>query len=313
MFVKRPKILLADDSISIRRVVELTFAEEGIDVIAVSDGEAAMQRFNEEMPDLVIADVHLPTVGGYQLCEIIKGDESTREIPVILVVGSFEPFDPGEASRVGASYYFVKPFRSVKEVVDKALDLMAAREFAEVMPPETADIENLYAESIVEDDTPIEEDMLQDGIAASPTIDEPIASDTVEEFRVAAVAEIPASSAFDLDEVDDMLIHEERFDRNEADAQPTIDPFETIAVEDPGDAVIEQAESATRLSIEIVDEEVPAPAIEQNGVTPELIDEIVGRVLERLSDKTVREVALDAVPRIAEKLIREALEAGSKN
>ncbi|MBX7060378.1 MAG: response regulator [Pyrinomonadaceae bacterium] len=173
--MEKVKLLLADDSVAIRKVIELTFAEEGYDVTTVGDGNSAMEKFVEISPDCVIADVNMPGMGGYQLCEMIKGDDSTRTIPVILVVGSFEAFDPGEASRVGADHYFTKPFQSLRDVVTKVGDLLAVRDFREVQPFETEDIENLYAESIVEDDPDIEveSEIAQEYSAAESTVPEP--------------------------------------------------------------------------------------------------------------------------------------------
>ncbi len=141
------KILLADDSVTIRKVVELTFADEGIDVISVGDGDSAMEKFHQVRPDLVIADVNMPGKNGYEVCEAIKSSESTRNIPVILLVGSFEQFDPGEASRVGANYYFTKPFHSIRELVDKVTAYLELGVTSEASTSETADIEDLYSES----------------------------------------------------------------------------------------------------------------------------------------------------------------------
>ena len=95
----KPKLLLADDSVTIRKVVELTFADEGIDVSAVADAESAMAKFVEIQPDIVLVDVGLAGTNGYHICEMIKQDEATRHIPVLLLVGSFEPFDQDEAER----------------------------------------------------------------------------------------------------------------------------------------------------------------------------------------------------------------------
>jgi len=148
--VERPRILLADDSVTIRKVVELTFADEGIDVVSVGDGDAAMVSFVANEPDLVIADVNMPGIGGYTICEMIKQDESTREIPVILLTGSFEPFDPGEASRVGANYYFTKPFQSIRELVNKVRDLLDTKTFNGDTLAETEDIDGLYKDSFAD-------------------------------------------------------------------------------------------------------------------------------------------------------------------
>lgn len=150
MSADRPKILLADDSVTIRKVVELTFADEGIDVVSVADGDAAMTAFVADQPDLVIADVNMPGVGGYKICEIIKEDDETRHIPVILLTGSFEPFDPGEASRVGANFYFTKPFQSIRDLVEKVTDLLDTNAFEPARAPETEDIDDLYKSSFAD-------------------------------------------------------------------------------------------------------------------------------------------------------------------
>ncbi len=118
------RILLADDSVTIQKVVNLTFADEGIEVVAVGDGDAAMQKFVEAVPDLVMVDVNMPGVDGYHICEMIKQDDETKHIPVILLVGSFEPFDEDEARRVGADDFLTKPFQSIRQLVNKVSDLL---------------------------------------------------------------------------------------------------------------------------------------------------------------------------------------------
>ncbi|HXG86429.1 MAG TPA: response regulator [Pyrinomonadaceae bacterium] len=124
--MSKRKLLLADDSITIQKVVNLTFADEGIDVTAVGDGNAAMEKFVESMPDLVMVDVNMPGFDGYRICEMIKQDDETKHIPVILLVGSFEPFDEEEAHRVGADDYLTKPFQSIRQLVGKVTALLDA-------------------------------------------------------------------------------------------------------------------------------------------------------------------------------------------
>jgi len=106
------RILLADDSITIQKVVNLTFADEGIEVVAVSNGEMAERRLNEVSPDLVLADIFMPGKNGYELCEAIKTNSKFRNVPVVLLVGAFEPFDQAEARRVHADAHLTKPFES---------------------------------------------------------------------------------------------------------------------------------------------------------------------------------------------------------
>jgi CheY-like chemotaxis protein len=122
--VSQRRLLLADDSVTIQKVVNLTFADEGVNVVAVGDGDAAMQKFVEAMPDLVMVDVNMPGLDGYRICEMIKQDDETRHIPVILLVGSFEPFDEEEARRVGADDFLTKPFQSIRQLVNKVSDLL---------------------------------------------------------------------------------------------------------------------------------------------------------------------------------------------
>lgn len=126
MNVTKRKLLLADDSVTIQKVVNLTFAEEGVDVTTVSDGDAALEFLSRERPDLVMADVNMPGASGYQICEAIRAHESTRTIPVVLLVGSFEPFDESEAERVGANAFMTKPFQSIRQLVTNITEMMAA-------------------------------------------------------------------------------------------------------------------------------------------------------------------------------------------
>lgn len=120
------KLLLADDSITIQKVVNLTFADEGIEVICVSNGDSAIEKMAEFSPDLVMADINMPGLTGYQVCERIKQDANFKNIPVILLVGSFEPFDEEEARRVGADDFLTKPFQSIRQLVSKVTALLDA-------------------------------------------------------------------------------------------------------------------------------------------------------------------------------------------
>lgn len=122
------KILLADDSITIQKVVNLTFTDEGINVVTVGNGELAIKKLNEETFDLVLADIFMPGRNGYEVCEYVKSS-GLHDIPVILLVGAFEPFDKAEASRVGADGHLTKPFESriLVETVKRMLAEAAAR------------------------------------------------------------------------------------------------------------------------------------------------------------------------------------------
>ncbi len=125
--MSKHKLLLADDSITIQKVVNLTFADEGVEVISVGDGDAALEKLGEFTPDLVMVDINMPGLSGYEICERIRANEATRRTPVILLVGSFEPFDEEEARRVGANDFLTKPFQSIRQLVTKVSGLLEAK------------------------------------------------------------------------------------------------------------------------------------------------------------------------------------------
>ncbi len=135
------RILLADDSITIQKVVNRAFADEGIEVVAVSNGDHAERQMAEVNPDLVLADIFMPGKNGYELCEFIKQTPQFRHIPVVLLVGAFEPFDQAEARRVGADDHLTKPFE-FRTLVDTVRRLMSqsaqpqADAPAQMPPPE---------------------------------------------------------------------------------------------------------------------------------------------------------------------------------
>src|SRR6185436_2220811 len=120
----RRRILLADDSVTIQKVIELTFLDEDYDVKAVSNGDEAIAALPQVNPDFVIADVHMPGANGYEVCR--RSKEMRPDIPVLLLVGTFEPFDEGQSRAVGADSFLKKPFDS-QELLQRVEDLLASR------------------------------------------------------------------------------------------------------------------------------------------------------------------------------------------
>ena len=104
------KILVADDNSNIQKMVGLALKDHGIEVIAVGNGEAAVRKISDIHPDLVLADVFMPVRNGYEVCKYVKDDRTLSHIPVILLVGAFDPLDEQEAQRVGADGVLKKPF-----------------------------------------------------------------------------------------------------------------------------------------------------------------------------------------------------------
>ena len=148
--MSKRKLLLADDSITIQKVVNLTFADEGIEVITFGNGDDALESIDEVRPDIVLADVNMPGLSGYQICELIRANDGTKHIPVVLLVGSFEPFDQAEAERVGADRHMTKPFSSIAELIATVQALLPEAPVEETERPDISDIETLYEQSFVE-------------------------------------------------------------------------------------------------------------------------------------------------------------------
>jgi CheY-like chemotaxis protein len=121
------KLLLADDSVTIQKVIELTFADEGVRVVAFGNGDEAIAHLDEVAPDIVLADIHMPGKSGFEVCQHIKHSEKHKHIPVMLLVGSFEPFDEVEARRVGADDTLTKPFQSIRRLIDRVGSLVGSR------------------------------------------------------------------------------------------------------------------------------------------------------------------------------------------
>jgi CheY-like chemotaxis protein len=137
------RILLADDSPHAQRMGERILSEEGYEVIMASDGDAALAAMDEQEPDVVLADVFLPRMSGYDLCRWIKTNERHRHAGVILIAGLLEPVDEEEARNAGCDAVLKKPFEAslvldaIRPLVDKAR--FARGLFSDSLPePQTA-------------------------------------------------------------------------------------------------------------------------------------------------------------------------------
>ena len=127
------KLLLADDSVTIQRVVELTFSGEDVQVVTVSDGEQAIARIPLEHPDIVLADIGMPKRSGYEVAAFVKGRPDLSHIPVLLLAGAFEPVDEARAQQVKSDGVLVKPFEP-QQVISRVRELIDARGPSKTMP-----------------------------------------------------------------------------------------------------------------------------------------------------------------------------------
>jgi len=118
------KLLLADDSVTIQRVIELTFADEDIQVVAVGDGDQAIARLEADPPDIVLADVGMPGRNGYEVSAYVKKSPRLAHIPVVLLTGAFEPVDQPRAEAAGCDGVLAKPFEP-QLVISRVKELLA--------------------------------------------------------------------------------------------------------------------------------------------------------------------------------------------
>src|SRR5881398_2106913 len=144
------RILLADDSITIQKVVELTFSDGDYEVTAVNNGNKAIQKLSEMRPDIILSDIIMPEKNGYEVCEFVKSHPEYRTIPVVLLTGTFEPFDPDRADKAGCDAVVTKPFES-QSLIHKLDELIAQ---AQTAAPAAAAPEPEPAPSPWADETP---------------------------------------------------------------------------------------------------------------------------------------------------------------
>ena len=136
-------LLLADDSVTIQRVIELTFADEAIKVVAVSDGDQAIGRIEADPPDIVLVDISMPGRTGYEVAQHIKQSPRLKHIPVLLLAGAFEPVDQAKATAVGCDGVLAKPFEPqlviarVKELLERGRGAPSSSAVADESPAPT--------------------------------------------------------------------------------------------------------------------------------------------------------------------------------
>lgn len=163
------RILLADDSLTIQKVVELTFSGAEWELRTVGSGDRAVGLLSDFSPDLVLADAVMPGLTGYDVCEAVKRLPDGPWIPVVMLTGTFEPFDRARADRAGADAVVTKPFDShalagmVRDLIARAREAKAAAPpppppAPEPLPPPPVELEPLVEaspEEIGEDTSPM--------------------------------------------------------------------------------------------------------------------------------------------------------------
>jgi CheY-like chemotaxis protein len=337
------KLLLADDSATIQKVIDLTFADEGVRVMTVGNGQDAIDQLLEFAPDIVLADVFMPARTGYEVCEYVKTNEKLKHIPVMLLVGSFEPFDEAEARRVGADDILTKPFQSIRRLIDRVGALVssppvvekerATAELPKVEEPEeeevrldTHELEVTTADTLPLDDAiaaqslPREEKMETETRNDSDVLldlgeFEPVRAAAVDDEFVLDLDDEPAHEpapmrAFVEPQVKEAVAAAGAF---ESTYQPEVHRSFADTQEVPYASEVEDVAVVEPEPEPIFTEPAPVAAppltsISADQLSPEMIDAIARRVVEMMSDKVVREIAWEVVPDLAELLIKRQLE-----
>jgi CheY-like chemotaxis protein len=287
----RRKLLLADDSVTIQRVIELTFADEDIDVVAVGDGDAAIARLDSAPPDIVLADVGMPGRDGYEVAMHVHRTPALSHIPVVLLTGALQPVDDAKAREAGCAGVLVKPFEP-HMVIAKVRELLEKRgsagDAASAERP-TESVRRTEAESSPADALMNAPPSTQTGVQKQEDyfaqLDAAFASLNATAGQPQA-ASAPASAASPT-----------------ATASSTMPSSESAAAKRPysmGDAfsallALEQGGSSR------------TPDEWPNALTA-IVDEMARRVAEQVADRIVRELAPDIVTRVAERVVREEID-----
>ena len=112
------RILVVDDEIYIVHILDFSLGMEGYEVLTALDGEQALEKARQEHPDLIVLDIMMPKLDGYETCKMLKSDENTRNIPVILLSAKGRNVDQKVGFEVGADDYITKPF-SPRKLVER--------------------------------------------------------------------------------------------------------------------------------------------------------------------------------------------------
>ncbi|MDX2438748.1 MAG: response regulator [Acidobacteriota bacterium] len=310
------RILLADDSLTIQKVVELTFADTDFEVFAVSSGDELVAKLPEVKPDIVICDIIMPGRDGYDVCQEIKSTPEFLHLPVILLTGTFEPFDRDRALAVGCSEIITKPFEAKRlvEAVDKLASGAGSSHQATpagsepevfddgrvtppppiVAPDVLVDVEADYdladtaitaesdtAEAVIEE-TGDGLDFTKSGFAEMETAGQQRAEQVFEAPTEGLDFELEGAGAEEIEAEADSVMETSPFRHEDIetivtpDAAPD-DPFSTTPVED-NPVLAEPADVEVFPTVEepVFVEPDVAPDIDQNLTTPINVAEVMG-------------------------------------
>lgn len=129
---KSQSILIVDDNISILSFLSASLRDHGYDIITAANGSLAVEAARDNMPDLILLDINMPEMDGYEACKIIKSDKHTKEIPIIFISTQGEKFNKLKAFEVGAIDYITKPILIEETLARVSVHLNLSSKIAEL-------------------------------------------------------------------------------------------------------------------------------------------------------------------------------------
>jgi len=304
-------LLLADASVTIQRVIELTFSHEDVRVVSIADGARAIQWLDAERADIVLADVDLPDVDGYSVAAHMKKSPRLQKVPVLLLAGAFDPVDQDRVRSIGVDGVVVKPFEP-QVVVARVKELLAAVPPAKREPRTSVPLTGPTDSPALAVLRSAAESRQMDEPGRRPPKPEPV-------FPRRAVPDPePASVSSAAHERGTMPIGQpeplEPPTRLVWDTGSTTAPPAPVAAAAPAPAPaasaaqpkvsLASAFSALLAAEQSAQPAAPQPAAAASALTEENVEEAVKRVLVRMTDELVRRIVVET----AERLIREEIE-----
>jgi len=136
-----PKVLVVDDSPPVCQTLKVALTRNGYEVFSANDGKNALNIVNIELPDIILLDIIMPVMGGYDVCRALKSDERTRIIPVIFISALDEETDKLEGFKLGAADYLTKPFQ-VPELLARLKVHLELQRLQKVLEARNAQLED---------------------------------------------------------------------------------------------------------------------------------------------------------------------------
>jgi len=310
------KILLADDSVTVQKIITLTFSDEGVDVVTVDNGDEAIGRLQYLRPALVMADVSIPGRNGYEICEFVKLHPEMRDTPVILLVPAFEPFDDERARRIGADYHLTKPFQSIRTLISTVKNLMERKaddgisvEGSGLTAVRESDRNDSARPEVDRKKSKIEELIRLSAQSAPENVDEDESLLEVDLTHGAGLnsGSLATVSAPDLVEADLVEVTDGR--RGETSESPRIHDARTLGSPTQDWRASNEVLDVNMDNILELEDVLPDGASTSAGgsIPQSVIDEIVNRVAAQLSEKLSGEIARRIAPEVAELVKRQFL------